>query len=319
MSPSPLILFKALADDTRLRVLRCLGLAELSVAELVAVLALPQSTVSRHLKPLREAGLVETRRDGTSVNYRRGKAFADPSLTSILDSRLSDLPSAAADRAAVRRMLDQRKKASRDYFDRMAGKYGALIHPGGGFEPLATALCAGFCGRDVADLGAGEGYLTLQLARYARHVHAVDHSPRMLRHLEKAAADAGLASVVTALQGDLEGVPLPSGSVDAVFLSQALHHAAEPARAVAEAVRLLRPGGLLLLLDLARHDREWVRERFADQWLGFEPDLLAGWVRQAGGEVLRCETLSGSTPELPVLVLVAVRKPTQPEKGKSKA
>ncbi|MFO1490619.1 MAG: methyltransferase domain-containing protein [Kiritimatiellia bacterium] len=124
---------------------------------------------------------------------------------------------------------------------------------------------------------------------------------------------------MTALQGDLEGVPLPSGSVDAVFLSQALHHAAEPARAVAEAVRLLRPGGLLLLLDLARHDREWVRERFADQWLGFEPDLLAGWVRQAGGEVLRCETLSGSTPELPVLVLVAVRKPNQPEKGKTKA
>lgn len=318
MPASPLHLFKALADDTRLRVLRCLGIAELSVAELVAVLGLPQSTVSRHLKPLREAALVETRRDGTSVYYRRGKAFSDPALKAILDARLSDLPSAATDRSAVRRMLDQRKTASRDYFDRMAGKYGSLIHPGGGFEPLATALCAGFAGRDIADLGAGEGYLTLQLARYARHVHAVDHSPKMLRHLESAAAAAGLQNVVTALQGDLERVPLPDRCVDAVFLSQALHHAAEPGAAVQEAARLLRPGGLLVLLDLARHEQEWVRERFADQWLGFEPDQLSAWVRQAGCDVVRSETLSGSTPELPVLVLVALRKPTQTEKGKTK-
>ena len=83
-------------------------------------------------------------------------------------------------------------------------------------------------------------------------------------------------------------------------------------------MRLLRPGGLLVLLDLARHEQEWVRERFADQWLGFEPDQLSAWVRQAGCDVLRSETLSGSTPELPVLVLVALRKPTQTEKGKTK-
>lgn len=318
MISSPLHLLKALADDTRLRVLRCLGIAELSVAELVAVLDLPQSTVSRHLRPLREARLVETRRDGTSVYYRRGAAFADAGFTALLDARLGELPSANADRAAVRRMLDQRKQVSRDYFDRMAGKYATLIHPGGGLEALVAALSSGFVGKDVADLGAGEGYLTLQLAHFARHVHAVDQSSRMLRHLEAAAESAGLKNAITPVQGDLERVPLPEACMDAVFLSQALHHAAEPAMAIREAIRLLRAGGLLVILDLVRHEQEWVRERFADQWLGFDPDELSAWIQQAGAEVLRSETLSGPAPKLPVLLIVATRKTVQLQKGKAK-
>jgi ArsR family transcriptional regulator len=299
---------KALADESRLRILRGLSLAELSVAELVAVLDLPQSTVSRHLKPLRDQGLVETRRDGTSVFYRKGPAFADPSLAALLDPRFAQVEHAVRDRAAVRRVLDQRRRRSRDFFDRMAGRYDALIEPGGGWMALATALSLGFAGREVADLGAGEGALTLLLARFARRVTAVDQSPRMLGLIEERAAAAGLDGRIAFAQADLESLPLPDASQDACFLSQALHHAAQPQRALREAARVLRPGGHLLLLDLVRHEQEWVREQFADQWLGFDPPELRAWFLACGLRPLREESIAGSSPELPVLFMVGERE-----------
>jgi ubiquinone/menaquinone biosynthesis C-methylase UbiE len=318
MTSDVLDTFKALADEIRLRILRCLSIGELSVAELVTVLDLPQSTVSRHLKPLRDNGLVEPRRDGTSVYYRRGPAFSDPSFATLLDSRFDQLAGAAQDRASVRRVLDLRRQQSRDFFDRMAGRYGSLTEPGGGWSALAAGLAAGLSGRDVADLGAGEGALTLLIARFARTVTAVDHSPRMLRLIEEAAEGLKLDSRIRIVQGDLEALPLPDASVDAAFLSQALHHAAQPDAAVREAARILKPGGTLVLLDLVRHSHEWVREQFADQWLGFEPILVRAWLRDAGLRLTHDEQIAGASPELPVYLAVSVKDaaPTPQPKGK---
>ena len=303
----PLELFRALADEVRLRVVHVLQAAELSVAELVEVLGLPQSTVSRHLKPLRDAGLVDTRREGTSVFYRRGATLGEPDVARLLERRLTGGTHARTDAAAVKRVLERRRRRSRDFFDRVAGRYSALRQPGGGWEALAAALAAGFGGREVADLGAGEGALTLLLARFARRVTAVDASPAMLREVERRAREAGLAGAVRVAEGDLEELPLKAGTCDAAFLSQALHHAARPERAVAEAARVLRPGGRLIVLDLVRHEQEWMREQWADQWLGFGADELKGWLERAGLRVAACEELAGAAPDVPVLLAVGER------------
>jgi ArsR family transcriptional regulator len=297
-------IFKALSDEVRLRIVRAVFGAELSVAELVSVLGLPQSTVSRHLKPLREAGLVDSRREGTSVFYRRGVALNDASLASVLERRWMEVGGSAEDAASVRRVLDARRKRSREFFDSVAGSYGTLTEPGGGWKALATALAAGFDGKDVADLGAGEGVLTLLLSRYARMVTAVDQSPRMLRLVEERAAEAGLGERVRVAEGDLEQLPLPDASFDAVFLSQALHHAGRPGQAVSEAARILRAGGLLVVLDLAAHEQEWLRDEWADVWMGFSDEDLSKWMASAGITRLSSERLAGSMAELTVLVVV---------------
>ncbi|MFT5498290.1 MAG: ubiquinone/menaquinone biosynthesis C-methylase UbiE [Kiritimatiellia bacterium] len=296
--------FKALADEIRLRILRCISVSELSVAELVTVLGLPQSTVSRHLKPLRDAELVEARRNGTSVYYRRGRAFSDGDFSSLMDTRLSSLPAADQDRASVRRVLDHRKKISRAFFDEIAGSYGSLTEPGGGWRGVAAALAVGLSGKEVADLGAGEGQLALLLARFASRVIAVDQSPRMLRLVEEAAEAAGLDQVIQVAEGDLEALPLPEASVDVCFMSQSLHHAADPGNAVADAARVLRKGGTLIVLDLISHEQEWVKEQYADQWLGFEVSAVEYWMTQAGLSIRTAERLSGATPDLPVLLMV---------------
>lgn len=306
---APLLLFRALADDVRLRLLHAVVSAELSVAELVQVLKLPQSTVSRHLKPLRDAGLVETRREGTSVYYRRGELLADRELSAFLERRLRELGTAQRDAKAVRAVLDQRRKRSREFFEKVAGQYGERTQPGGGWQALAAGLAAGFAGQDVADLGSGEGDLVLLLARFARRVAAIDHSKAMLRHLRARAKAANQETRIETVEGDLERVPLPDAVFDAVFLSQALHHAARPAFAVAEAARLLRTGGRLIVLDLARHEQDWVRSEWADQWLGFEESELRTWMQAAGVATLGVESLSDTgSAKLPVVLAVGIKK-----------
>ena len=302
-------MFRALADEIRLRLLRAALDTELSVAELVAVLRMPQSTVSRHLKPLRDSGLLECRREGTSAYYRPGPALQDAALSGLLRAKLAEVPHAEPDASAVRRALALRRKRSREFFDRVAGRYGTLTQPGGGWDALAAGLAAGFAGQDVADLGAGEGDLTLLLARFAARVTAIDQSPAMLRHIRQRARAEGLTARVRAVAGELEGLPMEASSVDAAFLSQVLHHAPQPARAIAEAARILRPTGRLIVLDLVRHEQEWVRQQWADQWLGFEPAEVRQWMEQAGLRPLHAGRIAGAHQELGVLLAVGVRMP----------
>jgi ubiquinone/menaquinone biosynthesis C-methylase UbiE/transposase-like protein len=301
-------LFKALSDECRLRILRAVSQAELSVAELVRVLGLPQSTVSRHLKPLRESGLLEARRNGTSVFYHRGPAFADVELNQVIDRSLAQIPGAKEDKASVRLILDQRISRNRDFFDDLAGRYGSLTEPGGGWPAVASALALGFAGMKVADIGAGEGALTLLLARFCKQVVAVDLSPRMLMTLRNTADAAGLGDRVSTCEGDLEKLPLADGEMDVVFISQALHHAAQPGAAIREAARVLRPGGRLVILDLVSHDQEWVREQYADLWLGFEPGQLVTYFEEAGLYTGEGAQLPGATSDLPVLLMTAEKK-----------
>lgn len=300
-------MFRALADDVRLRLIRALMTAELSVAELVLVLGLPQSTVSRHLKPLRDCALVETRREGTSVYYRKGPALRDSSWEQVLDRELPRLATAGDDALAVQRVLEQRRQRSHEFFEKMAGKYGEFTQPGGGWSALAAALAAGFAGKDVVDMGAGEGALALLLARYAGSVTAVDQSKAMLKQVRNRAEAAGLGAVVKVCESDMESLPLPDESADAVFLSQALHHAAQPEAAVREAARVLRKSGRVILLDLVKHDQDWVREQWADQWLGFEEKEIREWMEAAGLRQVSAERLAAAAPTFSVLLASAIK------------
>jgi ArsR family transcriptional regulator len=297
-------IFKALADEGRLRILRSVDQAELSVAELVLALEMPQSTVSRHLKPMREAGLVASRRDGTSVFYNRGELFRDAAFAQILNERLKDIPVANRDEAAVERVLDIRRKKSREFFDQIAGRYGSLTEPGGGWQALAAGLAAGFEGQTVADLGCGEGALALLLARFAAKVVAVDQSGKMLNLVAEKAAESGLSERLELRVGILEELRFAEPEFDAVFLSQALHHTSSPEQVVRSAATGLKPGGKLVILDLVRHEHEWAREEWADQWLGFDPIEIREWLHGAGIEPSVIDSLPGSTPDLSVLIVV---------------
>ena len=297
-------IFKALADEGRLRILRSIDQAELSVAELVQALEMPQSTVSRHLKPMREAGLVASRREGTSVFYNRGSLFHDSAFTQILNERLKEIPVAHRDAAAVERVLDLRRKKSRAFFDEMAGHYGTLTEPGGGWQALAAGLAAGFAGKAVADLGCGEGHLALLLARFAERVIAFDQSEKMLKLVEEKAVEQGVGAQLELLAGSLENLDLAGAELDAIFLSQSLHHTSSPKEVVCAASAGLKVGGQLIILDLVRHEHEWAREEWADQWLGFDPLEIREWLKGVGIKPQVVDSLPGSTPDLSVLMVV---------------
>lgn len=301
-------IFKALADEGRLRILRAIDQAELSVAELVQALDMPQSTVSRHLKPMREAGLVASRRDGTSVYYNRGPLFRDAAFAQILTERLKEISVAHRDAAAVERVVELRRRKSREFFDEIAGRYGTLTEPGGGWQALAAGLAAGFSGKVVGDLGCGEGALSLLLARFAEKVVAFDQSEKMLSLVAEKAAEQNVRDNLDLRVGNLENLELEEGSFDALFLSQALHHTSNPEEVVRSVAKGLKPDGQMIILDLVRHEHEWAREEWADQWLGFDPLETREWLAGAGLEIRVLDSLPGATPDLAVLIAVGRKK-----------
>jgi ArsR family transcriptional regulator len=169
----------------------------------------------------------------------------------------------------------------RAYFDELAGKFGRHYMPGRSWKGIAETLLALMPPVVIADLGAGEGTFSQMLARRAKKVIAVDNSEKMVEYGAELARKRGVKNLEYR-QGDLEAVPLRNGSIDVAFFSQALHHAQHPERAVAEAWRILKPGGRIVVLDLLRHNYEEARELYADLWLGFTEVEASRYLRQAG-------------------------------------
>lgn len=271
---------KLLGDPTRIRILRLLGKEELAVAELQEILSTGQSTVSSHLAQLRQAGLVEDRKSGKHVRYSLGRA-APKTLLKAVDEAARELGETGRDEEALALVLEKRREKTRAFFDELAGKFGRHYMPGRSWKAMAEALLALLPPVEAADLGAGEGAVAFLLARRARRVYAVDNSPQMVDYGRRLAAERGVRNVDYRL-GDLESLPLEASSVDVAFFSQSLHHAQHPERAVKEAHRILRRGGRVLILDLARHHHEEARELYADEWLGFTEAEMRRFLRQAG-------------------------------------
>ena len=274
-----------LADPTRLRLILVLEQEELSVAELQEILGMGQSRISSHLAQLKRAGVVSDRRAGKNVYY----GLTPPSAQDAVRAKVSELtrtlarelPETTSDRTALKVTLRKRKDKARAYFDELAGKFGRSYVPGRSWQALAHTLITLLPAQSVADLGAGEGTLAQLLAKTAKKVIAVDNAPKMVEFGAKLAAEHGFANLEYRL-GDIEDPPIEDGAIDLAILSQALHHAIYPERAIAGAHRILKPGGRLVILDLLSHQFERARELYADHWLGFSEVQLHQWLEAAG-------------------------------------
>ena len=292
-------LFRLLGDATRLRLLRILTRDRFNVSELTSVLGIAQSGVSRHLGLLREAGLVAEEREGGYAYYRLARD-GNESLWPLLEAHFASTGSDASvreDEARLQEVLRLRK----ENFDTHGGAQ--QLVPGRSWAAWARALGHLLPALDVADIGCGDGYLAIEAAQWARRVVGIDHSPEVLARAEALAARRRVTNIRWKL-GELSRLPLGDATVDVALLSQALHHAAKPAAALAEAARVLRPEGRLLVLDLREHDQAWVTARFGDQHLGFSPNALDRLLRGAGVRDVHVTTGARSAGD-PFTVLIA--------------
>ena len=311
--PSITKTLKVVADPNRLRILLLLKSEELSVAELQEILAMGQSTISTHLAQLKQAGLVEDRRTGKSSLYRPTAPAGGSLLDEILANAEKELPEFAADQAAMRRVLKKRQDKTRAFFDSVAGRLGKDYVPGKSWKSVAEALLRLVPPMVIADLGAGEGSSALLLAQRAARVIAVDSSAKMIEVGRELALRHGVKNIDYRL-GDLEEVPIGSGEVDLVFFSQSLHHALHPERALAEAARILVPGGRIVILDLIRHRFEEARELYADEWLGFSEAEMESMLERAGFAKIETTVVDKEpeTPQFQTLLAVAEKRPVSP-------
>jgi SAM-dependent methyltransferase len=294
-------LFRLLGDPTRLRLLRVLGRDRFNVTELTGILGLAQSGVSRHLGLLKDAGLVVEEREAGYVYYRLAeRSNGHAALWPLLDAQFAASNDDTAVRADEAR-LEEVLRVRHENFD-THGEARQLV-PGRSWAAWARALGHLLPPLDVADLGCGEGYLTIETARWAHSVVGVDKSEAVLERARELARRRRVNNI-TWKKGHLAKLPLGDRTVDVALLSQALHHAPRPDRAVAEAVRILRPGGRLLVLDLRAHDQEWVRDRLGDEQLGFSDDDLSRLLTGAGLEQVRVSVGARKTGD-PFTVLIA--------------
>lgn len=321
---SPLISrLSELGDPVRCRILLALEMHELTVSEVCLVMQLPQSTASRHLRILSEGGWVSARRDGTSRCYRAAvdrQPETARSLWLLLRDELARSHEAAQDRRRLRDVVARRQSRSQEFFSTRAGQWSELRRRlfGQRFEvqALASLVAADWT---IGDLGCGSGELTETLAAGAAKVIAVDESEAML---EAARGRLNGSGNVELRHGRIESLPIADGELDAATLILVLHHLAEPATAIREAARALRPGGRLLVVDMLPHERAEYRQEMGHVWLGFETAQADRWLREAGLEEVKLRPLptdaAAKGPALFAAVAIkpAARKKTAREKTK---
>ncbi len=306
--------FALLSDPTRVRILSLLRHGELSVAELQEILALGQSNISAQLARLKEAGLVTDRRSGKNRLYQlqapgAKEREAHVHLLALLDAATQELREAKRDMTALKLIRRKRADTARSYFDALAGKFGRHHVPGRSWKALGETLLHLIpSSLVIADLGAGEGTLSQLLARHAKQVIAVDNSEQMVAYGTKLSKQHGFANLDYRL-GDLEEPPIKTGTVDVAFFSQALHHAQNPAKAIAAAHRILKPGGRIVILDLLQHTFEKARVLYADVWLGFSEVRLHELLEDAGFQVqeIRAVDRDAKSPHFQTVLAVAVK------------
>jgi ArsR family transcriptional regulator len=234
------------------------------------------------LAQLKQAGLIDLRRAGQKSLYRAVVSPEYPGIVAqLLSEAAKELKQAAQDDRGLDLVLRRRKDHLRSYFDELAGKFGRNYVPGRSWKGLAEMLLKLLPPLVVADLGAGEGTLSLLLAQRAERVIAVDSSPGMVEYGQSVASRNGVANLEYRI-GDLEDLPVGDAEVDLALLHQSLHHALHPAKAVAEAARILKPGGRIVVMDLLTHRFEEARDMYADVWLGFSGIELADLLANAG-------------------------------------
>ena len=299
------IRLKVFADATRVRLLSLLEREELTVAELSAITQLAQPRVSTHLARLKEAGLVRDRRSGVSAYYRFEEAALDPAQRALWQSIAtgSDDPLLRQDAERVPSVLAMRA-ADQNWADSVAGDMERHYSPGRTWEALARSALPLLKPGDVLDIASGDGVLAELLAPHSHRYVCLDSSTKVVL-----AASERLRKLknVEVREGDMHALPFEDGHFDLVVLMHALTYADEPARAVAEAARVLRPGGRLLLTSLARHEHRSVVESYGHVNLGFSEKQLQKFATRGGFEILSCETVTRERrpPHFEVIALIA--------------
>jgi SAM-dependent methyltransferase len=309
--------YRLLGDEARLRLLRVLERERLNVTELTGILGLAQSGVSRHLKLLKDAGFVVEEKDAGFSFYRLADPSADgpgaggatlwAALRDQFERSAGD-PAVRADGARLQEVLRLRKENFEQHG--VDSRDGRQLVPGRSWAAWARALGMLLPPLSVADLGCGEGYLTIETSRWASSVIGVDRSEAVLARA-RALGRRRRATNVTWRRGELEKLPIDDESVDVALLSQALHHATDPVKAVAEAARITAPGGRVLILDLREHHEEWVRAKLGDRTLGFKEEQLAEMLLAGGLEQPRTRIGSSRAGDpFAVLIAAATKKKT---------
>jgi len=304
--------YRLLGDAARLRLLRVLSLERLNVTELTAVLGLAQSGVSRHLKLLKEAGFIDEHRSA-GFTYYALTDLREQGLGSLWDALVDQFahartdPAVKADQTRLQEVLRLRKENFREHA--ADARDNRQLVPGRSWAAWSRALGLLLPALRVADLGCGDGYLTIESSRWADRVVGVDRSPTVLAR-GRLLAQRRRAANVTWKRGELEKLPLAAESFDLALLSHALHHAVNPDRALAEAVRILVPGGRLLILELREHQEEWVRDKLGDRVLGFSETRLRQLLLEAGLVNVRTGVGARKTGDPFAVLLALAHKPT---------
>jgi ubiquinone/menaquinone biosynthesis C-methylase UbiE len=285
INPTPPLLGELglLADGTRGRMLACLDQVELTVVELCDSLALPQSTVSRHLKLLADAGWVAARRDGTSRRYTLTIDQLDERsqrLWAIVHESLAETVAVRLDERRREQVLQRRGRDTETFFSDVADEWdrvrGELFGETSDLQLLPALLDPDVA---VGDLGCGSGRLAATIAPYARSVVAVDASPEMLEVARARLAGFGNVEI---RQGRIEELPLASGSLDLALVVHLLHHVDDPSAALAEVARVLRPGGRVVVADVLPHPYDDYRRTMGHVWLGFDRPTIETAFTDAG-------------------------------------
>lgn len=279
--------FKTLSDPTRIRILRLLESEQLVVQELMEVLGMAQSRVSRHLAILREAGLVTDRRDRTFVSYRMSPP-TEPwwrDAWKIVRENLKGDSTAERDDAALARVVAARGDTSRSFFDIVGPEWDALRKVFNDDLVRARAINRLIDpNQRVADIGTGTGILAIELGRLGIRVIGVDGSSRMLDAARKNLANDDRVSegLVEFRSGDAHALPLEDGEVDAAFAHMVLQYLARPEVCISEMCRVIRPGGSIVVVDFVEHELDWMREELGVKSLGFEVEQIRQWISDLG-------------------------------------
>ena len=300
--------FSTLADPTRCRMLLLLEGNELTVTELCVVVQLPQSTVSRQLKTLADAGWVASRRDGTSRYYSLTLGSDDiATLWRLTRAQLEGKSATSQDLRRLERVLAERRATSEHFFASSSGQWDKLREELFGADFAFRAL-AGLLDDEwtVADLGCGTGAMAAILAPHVKHVIGVDASEEMLDSAK--VRNAGVSNIEWK-KGTLEALPVFSESADAATLMLVLHHVPSPAHALAEAARIVKPGGRVLIVDMAPHEKEEYRQQMGHVWLGFSEDQMKKMLTTAGFTHVKVHALPpATTAKGPALFAATARR-----------
>jgi ubiquinone/menaquinone biosynthesis C-methylase UbiE/DNA-binding transcriptional ArsR family regulator len=274
---------RALSDPTRLRIVALLEKDELSVNELQEITRLGQSRISTHLGLLADCDLVRSRREGKRTFYKLNpqSGGATGEFIQLAIRGAKELTEHGSDQINLKRILARRREQAQVFFNQVAGRFDRVYGPGRSWQAFGHLLLRILPPLKVADLGAGEGLLSELLARRCKKVIAVDNSEKIVAFGAAKARKNGLKNLEFRL-GDLQDPPVQANSVDLVILSQALHHAEDPAKALASAYKLLRSRGEVVILDLLKHNFDKARELYGDHWLGFAESDLHRWLEAVG-------------------------------------